>query len=57
MKLTLELTQDEYDALVEAASKPDYWDVNEYGESIGHQSDGLESAHKKLQAEYERVKK
>ena len=57
MKITLELTQDEFDALDEAASQPNEWGVDLFGVDTGTQSDDLEAAHKKLQAEYERVKK
>ena len=63
MKLTVELTEDEFDSLDKAASQPNQFtnwhpdDIDPVGSCEAWQCDDLESAHKILQAAYDKVKK
>ena len=63
MKLTVELTQDEFFALDKAASQPNQFtnyhpdDIDPVGSSEAWQCDDLESAHKKLNVAYDKVNK
>ena len=57
MKLTLELTQDQFGALDEAASQPNQWVyVEGQEEEEGVQTEALEAAHKILQVAYDDIK-